>query len=143
MKTSCGILITDCEKLLMCHVTLSRPDRWDIPKGELEENETPLTCALRELEEETSLLLSPDFENEIKDIEIFSYLPNKQLHLFLLVTNKHPNVTTLRCSSTFERYGKKYPEVDDYKYVLYNEIKNHASNKLFPVLEKALNLQGE
>ena len=30
-------------------------DRWDLPKGHVDEGETELECALRELEEETSI----------------------------------------------------------------------------------------
>jgi predicted NUDIX family NTP pyrophosphohydrolase len=31
---------------------------WTLPKGELEENETPLACALREFREETGIMLA-------------------------------------------------------------------------------------
>ena len=51
---SCGFLILRTEPelsfLLMKHV-----DRWDLPKGHVDAGEDELTCALRELEEETSL----------------------------------------------------------------------------------------
>jgi hypothetical protein len=43
----------------------------------------------------------------------------------------------MKCSSTFERYGKDFPEVDDYKYVPFNEIRLHASNLLFLALHRA------
>ena len=43
--------------LLMRHT-----DRWDLPKGHVDPGETELQCALRELEEETSIT--------INDIEI-------------------------------------------------------------------------
>jgi len=53
---SCGFLIyrTRPEKaiLLMRH-----PHRWDLPKGHVDEGETNLQCALRELEEETGIRL--------------------------------------------------------------------------------------
>lgn len=51
---SCGFLIyrTQPEKafLLMRH-----PHRWDLPKGHVDDGETNLQCALRELEEETGI----------------------------------------------------------------------------------------
>ena len=62
---SCGVLIVRGtpirEFLLMRHV-----DRWDLPKGHVDGGETPMQCALRELEEETGILaadisVDPDF----------------------------------------------------------------------------------
>jgi len=51
---SCGFLILRGQPvdsfLLMKH-----PRRWDLPKGHLDEGETELQCALRELEEETGI----------------------------------------------------------------------------------------
>lgn len=58
---SCGFLIVRgkpvSDFLLMRH-----PDRWDLPKGHVDGGENDLQCALRELEEETSIT--------INDIEI-------------------------------------------------------------------------
>ena len=62
---SCGVLIVRgdpvSEVLLMVH-----PTRLDIPKGHIEDGETDLQSALRELEEETGIAsddidLDPDF----------------------------------------------------------------------------------
>ena len=51
---SCGFLIVRGEGvrefLLMRHA-----DRWDLPKGHVDEGETEMECALRELEEETGI----------------------------------------------------------------------------------------
>ena len=51
---SCGFLILRGQPidsfLLMKH-----PRRWDLPKGHLDEGETELQCALRELREETGI----------------------------------------------------------------------------------------
>ena len=154
MKLSCGFLLTYNESLLLCRVTLSNPVRWDIPKGEYEPegednytlsdiNERHFLCAIRELFEETGLLLGtiPYWTKEAtKDLGIFQYLPNKQLHLFHFNSLEPIPADKLICLSVFERYGKSYPEVDAYKYVPFSDIINHASNKLYPVLERALNL---
>lgn len=65
---SCGVLLVAGEPvtsfLLMQHV-----DRWDLPKGHVDEGETELECALRELEEETGIqrseiVLDPEFRFE-------------------------------------------------------------------------------
>ncbi len=51
---SCGFLIYRNNParsfLLMRHT-----DRWDLPKGHVDPNETNLECALRELKEETGI----------------------------------------------------------------------------------------
>ncbi len=53
---SCGFLIYRNQPvrsvLLMRH-----PHRWDLPKGHVDEGETNLQCALRELDEETGIQL--------------------------------------------------------------------------------------
>ena len=49
---SCGFIIVNDDKLLACHAT-GRPYKngWDISKGHIEDGETPLECACRELKE--------------------------------------------------------------------------------------------
>ena len=70
-KVSAGILLykLDKGKLKVLLVHLGGPyyknkdlGFWMIPKGEIEENETPFSCALREVEEEIGLKLPNDFE---------------------------------------------------------------------------------
>ena len=139
MKMSCGLLIFGKNEegavLLVCHVTNSNPSRWDIPKGVQETGEEPMDCVMREVEEETGLVIT---EEAVLDLGIFDYLPNKQLHLFLYDAITLPSVSVMSCSSMFEMWGKEYPEVDRYKYVKFDELKNYTSPKLFPALEKAL-----
>lgn len=69
---SCGFLIyrTQPSKsvLLMKH-----PKRWDLPKGHVDEGESNLECAIRELEEETGITcddirMDPDFK--YKDVYV-------------------------------------------------------------------------
>ncbi len=52
---ACGVLVfrnrPERSFLLMRH-----PTRWDLPKGHLDDGETDLECALRELSEETGIL---------------------------------------------------------------------------------------
>lgn len=65
---SCGFLILRGQPidsfLLMKH-----PRRWDLPKGHVDEGESLMQCALRELEEETGISskdieVDPDFQFE-------------------------------------------------------------------------------
>lgn len=67
---SCGFLIfKDDPKpsfLLMRH-----PNRWDLPKGHVDDGESNRECALRELEEETGITsddieIDPDFKFKLK-----------------------------------------------------------------------------
>ena len=51
--TSCGILLfkDEWKKFLL----IKHKDRWDLPKGHIEEGETLIECAIREFEEETGI----------------------------------------------------------------------------------------
>lgn len=62
---SCGVLVYR-EKPAREFLLMRHHDRWDLPKGHLDPGETELTCALRELREETGITqpnirLDPDF----------------------------------------------------------------------------------
>jgi 8-oxo-dGTP pyrophosphatase MutT (NUDIX family) len=74
---SCGFLIIRGnplrEFLLMRH-----NDRWDLPKGHVDNDESEIQCALRELEEETGITAD--------DIEI---VPNFRFTLQYPVYDKH------------------------------------------------------
>ncbi|MDN5568889.1 MAG: NUDIX domain-containing protein, partial [Paracoccus sp. (in: a-proteobacteria)] len=58
------LLLTSGPQMLV-YLRDDRPDlpfpaHWDLPGGGREGNETPIACALRELDEEFSLLLPPE-----------------------------------------------------------------------------------
>ena len=55
VKTSCGVIVGDGERILLGHAT--RSPRWDIPKGEAEPGEDFAEAAARELQEETGLVV--------------------------------------------------------------------------------------
>lgn len=67
---SCGFLIIRGdpirEFLLMRHA-----DRWDLPKGHVDDGETEMECALRELEEETGIAA-----DQIETIPEFRFTTN-------------------------------------------------------------------
>ena len=51
---SCGVILFRKEPVLS-FLLMKHPDRWDLPKGHVDEGETELECALREMEEETGI----------------------------------------------------------------------------------------
>ena len=135
MKTSCGVLITDGKQLLVCHVTLQ--PQWDIPKGVMDGLEDCKATAIRECFEETGVIIKPEY---LQDLGMFEYLPTKKLHLFKVTIAPLPDVRKMKCTSTFERHGRAYPEVDNFMYCPYPDLERFTSVKLFPVLKRALNL---
>jgi len=79
MKKSAGIIIVlNKSKFLLCHPSNSRWfGTYSFPKGGIEEGESALDAALRELREETSVIVS---KNQILDIKnpIVVYYENKK-----------------------------------------------------------------
>lgn len=96
-KTSCGVILTDMKgDRLLSIVPWGHKQSLDIPKGPLEEGEYPVSCALRELREETGIVLRA---SELTDLGVFTYTAEKRLRLFLYRTNKLPDVAELKCIS--------------------------------------------
>jgi len=94
--TSCGVIVTDGERLLLGHA--SRSPRWDIPKGGVEPGESLAEAARRELQEETDLVAP---EAALVLLGVKPYLRNKDLALFVWVVDPLPDPKTLCCAATF------------------------------------------
>ncbi|MGE0260285.1 MAG: NUDIX domain-containing protein [Alphaproteobacteria bacterium] len=105
--TSCGVLVTDGERLLLGHAT--RSPRWDIPKGMAEPGESFAAAARRELLEETGLDAPAA---ELRPLGVFAYLPGKDLALFLWTPPVMPDPAALVCVSCFAWRGSQLPEFD-------------------------------
>lgn len=106
-KISCGVLVTDWDRLLLGHAT--RSPRWDIPKGLAEIGEDFVHAAVRELFEETGLSIEPA---TLIDLGVHRYLPAKDLALFGWQPDIMPDPATLRCTSCFAVGTKMLPEFD-------------------------------
>ena len=82
---SCGILLFRNDPnpsfLLMRHA-----NRWDLPKGHVDEGETFMECALRELEEETGIQ-----ESQIKLDPDFKFI-----HQYTVTKKRYGNVPKLK-----------------------------------------------
>jgi 8-oxo-dGTP pyrophosphatase MutT (NUDIX family) len=109
---SCGVIVTDGERLLLGHA--SRSPRWDIPKGAAEPGESLEAAARRELTEETGLAAPA---GALRPLGVEPYLRNKDLALFAWPVADLPDPKTLVCSAHFELpNGARLPEFDRFGY---------------------------
>jgi 8-oxo-dGTP pyrophosphatase MutT (NUDIX family) len=106
-ETSCGVIVTDGERLLLGHAT--RSPRWDIPKGVAEPGEGFAAAAARELFEETGLRVPA---SELRLLGVFAYRRGKDLALFGWAPPQLPDPQTLACVSCFSINGRMLPEFD-------------------------------
>src|SRR6185436_7790922 len=106
-SVSCGVIITDGERLVLGHAT--RSPRWDIPKGMAEPGESLVAAARRELFEETGLDAP---EPALRPLGTEPYRSGKDLALFAWAVNKLPEPGTLACTSCFSWRGSMLPEFD-------------------------------
>lgn len=123
MKQSAGTIIVNekCE-ILMGHVTNSTPEIWDLPKGMVEENESAITAAIRECQEEFGYTLD---KNSLEEIGNCKYNNQKNIWLFITFVEKSSiDLSQLKCGSTFlDSSGKiETPEVDSYRWVKFSDI---------------------
>jgi len=124
-ELSCGGFIYNTNnEILITRSTGS--SKWNIPKGKIEDNETPLECAIREIKEETNIDVSGCM---ITDAGQHKYLQYKDIHLFFFILHSVP--TDIRCNSFFmTKYGTELPEIAEYKWCTYEEARLLWSDNL-------------
>ncbi len=130
------MLLTQNRELLLCHVTGQR--HWDLPKGGIHANESPLQAALRETREETGLALSPA---DALDLGRQGYTAKKDLHLFAFLSARfEPGL--LRCESFFiERVtGRARPEMDGFGWFGLDRLGELCTPNMATVLATQLDL---
>lgn len=129
-RTSCGVLVTDGERLLLGHAT--RSPRWDIPKGNAEPGESFIAAAARELDEETSLIVPA---HALNDLGVHAYMSGKDLALFGWTPPEMPQPTTLTCRSTFRLpSGASVPEFDRFGVFAWDEALAKVGRNMARVL---------
>lgn len=134
--TSCGVLLLNPQReLLLCHATGAA--HWDIPKGVGEPGETPRQTAVRETVEETGLRLEPD---RLIDLGRMAYRPGKDLHLFV-VWSERVDPNTLVCSSRFQdRRGRLVPEADAFEWTPFENVPERCAKNMAKVLMEKVSL---
>jgi 8-oxo-dGTP pyrophosphatase MutT (NUDIX family) len=150
MKKSAGFLIKSKGLYLLCHATqlLSKPSqfdgKWTISKGSVEEGETELEAAIRELREETNISILEHFSFRKESKWFNKYSNNKrEVYVFLVedFTGKLRNVE-LKCNSyvinhPIARYNG-IPEMDDFMWVTREE----AYQMVFPSQQHLFLMEG-
>jgi 8-oxo-dGTP pyrophosphatase MutT (NUDIX family) len=136
---SCGVVILNARgDVLLCHAT--ETTHWDVPKGQADPGETPCEAALRELVEETGIVLPA---SRLTDLGRFVYRSDKDLHLFAVrVTDEEVQLDKCVCESYFPRYrdGTMIPEMDAYRWVSPADLDGFASRSLARLFQTTLSL---
>jgi len=129
-QTSCGVIVTDGERILLGHAT--RSPRWDIPKGVAESGENLADAAARELREETGLVASP---GEFVELGVHAYLRGKDLALFVWRPPQLPDPQSLACTSLFALpNGTMLPEFDRFDLFPWEEALLRVGKNLARIL---------
>ena len=133
---SSGVVVTDGNNILLCHVTGTK--NWDLPKGKVDPGESTLDAAVRELKEETSLIVDPTL---LIELGTFKYKKQKDLSLWLCKVDSMPDTATLNCVSTFVTASNIVKtEMDGFASVPFNEVSNMVVSDMNTVLEQVFKL---
>ena len=127
-ECTCAIAYSDGNKILVCHPTGAKPvGCFSLPKGKVEPFETLKQAAVRELYEETSLIVN---EDDLIFIDRFKYTKEKDYALFLYKAQSLPNLKDLKCISFFKSsLGRETKEVDFFSFITINDIYNLNKNQ--------------
>jgi 8-oxo-dGTP pyrophosphatase MutT (NUDIX family) len=119
LMTCAVVIINKNGDILGCHGT-GKPngEGYDFPKGCSDLGESDLQTALRELYEETGIIMSNE---ELIDCGIHNHNKEKNIHIFLCKTDTMPMIEKLKCSSYFNFNGKQFPEIDYYEIIPKNK----------------------
>jgi 8-oxo-dGTP pyrophosphatase MutT (NUDIX family) len=131
-------VVTEGTRVLLGHA--SRSPRWDIPKGLAEAGEDFSAAAVRELREETELIVPP---GALVDLGVHPYLRDKDLALFAWFPEMMPDPRGLRCTSFFvTTKGERLPEFDRFAIFRWDEALARIGKNLARVLSSIRQMRG-
>lgn len=142
-EVSAGILFfTEDKELFMGRVTNSSlapgmPSRWDIPKGHVEDGETPRMAAVRECLEETGFIQYD--ESLLVDLGRHKYASNKDLHLFIYpLPVRHEQFKDCVCTAYHEdrETGERFPEIDAFALIKKSQWLYVMGPSLYNVMQR-------
>jgi len=132
------LLLNERSEILLCHAT--ETNHWDIPKGMADPGETPQEGALRELREETGIVLDG---GRLTDLGVFAYRSDKSLHLFAQrVDTRLIDVAACVCTSLFpsRRNGAMIPEMDAFAWIALEDVPRYTGRNMSRVLREDVQL---
>lgn len=121
MKTTCGVFFIDRDdKVLICHASYNAPKKWTIPKGHMEEGETKEETAIRETYEETNINLST-YDGDMIYLGKENYKSGKKrLEAFAFIYDGIVE-QEIKCNVMIDKGNKSFPEIDNYRWVTFDE----------------------
>lgn len=121
---SAGFLIKNTDGLFICGKP-SNNNFYTIPKGQLNENESTIDAAYRETLEEIGLDLR-NINGSVKYIGEITYKvkrDTKTLYMYMFTSSVELKEYTLKCTTFYEdKFGNTKPELQDFKFVSYDEL---------------------
>ena len=129
---SAGALILQKGKMLI--VNHSRGN-WDLPKGKMDPGETPWDTALREVWEESNVVISGPGISKAVDLKIQKYIPRtKDLHLFKVELADDFKLPEFKCHTLIE--DTDTPEIVGRKWIDPKEYPTYLTENMCKVLKK-------
>lgn len=128
-RHSAGVIVTNGEQIVLGRVTNSK--FWDIPKGRLDAGEVAIQAAVRELREETGLMVHAQ---DLITLGIYNYKPHKDLHVFLWCVPHMPDPQHMHCDSKFQGPQGWQPELDAFALVHWQDLAKYCNANLLRVL---------
>jgi len=130
MKVSSGVLFIKDKKVLLAHAVYQ--NHWDIPKGQRERDEEYVETAIRECREEIGFEI---FAENLLPIGVKKYNEKKDLVLYLYNGEEFPDVNRCKSITTKDAKGEEIPEMDDFRYVPFEELKDYCPKNLYAILK--------
>lgn len=145
IQQSAGVAISWNNAILLVHpANASWTRALSIPKGMVDEGEDVLTAAIRELKEETGIVIQPDDINDRSLTLTINYDTKgkiyKQLTVFFLFLNDAAK-ERLQIPDKIPKQNLQISEVDWAGFIPLSEVQNKVMPRLLPVVETILNRQ--